>query len=273
MEKIPVVILCGGKGFRLREYTDVIPKPLVTIGDIPVVIHVMKIFAYYGFTKFILALGYKGEMIKEYFADYSWKNKDFKLNILSNDNSKHNVEILEALDLENFEITFADTGTETQTGGRIKKIEKYITEENFFMTYCDNLSDVNLQNFLEFHKRNGRIASVVGVHPMSSFGVIEVENGLATSFKEKPALPGVVSGGIFIFNRKIFDYLDENSILEEDPLRKLTDEKQLAVLLHEDFWACMDTFKDVDRLNTLWQSGYLPPSNVKLGKPPCKVWD
>lgn len=270
VEKLPVVILCGGKGLRLREHTEVMPKALVPIGDMPVLLHVMKIYAHYGFNRFILALGYKGDMIKEFFMNYPWKSRNFKLSTMRE--GLATPELVDAKDLEEFDITFVNTGLETPTGGRVKKIEKYIDTENFFLTYCDGLADIDIQKLYNFHTQMGKIATLTGVHPMSPFGILEIENGLATSFKEKPMLPGLVNGGFFVFNKRIFDYLDEKSILEEEPLRKLTNEGQLAVFNHESFWVCMDTYKDYERLNALWETGVMPHIGLKA-KPPWKIWE
>jgi len=241
-EDIPVVILAGGKGMRLREYTEFMPKGLVPIGSIPVILHVMKIYAHYGFKKFILCLGYKGEMLKEY-------------------------------PFPNFEIAFVDTGLETNTGGRIKRIEKYIDTENFFANYCDGLADIDLHKLLSHHLKKNKIATVTGINPMSSFGILEVQDGLAISFKEKPKLSGIINGGYFVFNKKIFDYLDDSSILEEEPLKQLVSERQLAVYTHNGFWQCMDTYKDFERLNKLWGTDKLPHFDVNYAKPPWKIWE
>jgi glucose-1-phosphate cytidylyltransferase len=268
MENIPVVILAGGMGMRLHELTDKIPKALVPIGNMPIVLHIMKIYAHYGFKKFIFCLGYKGELIREYFLKHDWINGDLKLIF-----GKGKKIITSSTALKDFEISFIDTGLYTPTGGRIKKIEKHITTDNFFCTYSDGLADINIKNLLEFHIQKGKVATLTAVHPMSPFGVVEVDdNSIVTSFKEKPFLPGLINGGFFVFNRKIFDYLDDNSVLEEEPLRKLTQEKQLAAYQHKGFWACMDTYKDYERLNKLWEEGVMPHTGFK-GKPPWKIWE
>ncbi|MDE2589784.1 MAG: NTP transferase domain-containing protein [Patescibacteria group bacterium] len=264
---MPVVILCGGKGLRMRDYSDNVPKALVPIGGWPILLHVMKIYAHYGFKKFILCLGYKGDVIKEYFMNYEWKSGNF---LLYNENSQRKVKYEK--ELENFEVNFVDTGLETESGARIKKIEKYIDTEDFLANYTDGLSDVNISDLYTFHKKMGKIATVTGVHQMSNFGIIEEENGIVQSFKQKPALPGWVNGGFFVFNRKIFDYLNENSNLEEETLIKLAEEKQLAIYKHEKFWTCMDTHKDVHRLNELWEKHTMPNTGFK-GLPPWKVWN
>ncbi|MFC2170123.1 sugar phosphate nucleotidyltransferase, partial [Acidobacteriota bacterium] len=160
--------------------------------------------------------------------------------------------------LEIWKISFINTGFETKTGGRIKKIEKYIKGDNFCLTYGDGVSNVNIKNLIRFHEQKKKIGTLTAVHPMSPFGIIEKKDGLIKSFKQKPRLDGIINGGFFVFNRKIFNYLDEDSVLEEEPLRTLSEKNQLAVYEHSDFWACMDTFKDVERLNNVWSSGKVP---------------
>ena len=207
MENIPVVILCGGKGFRLREFTETLPKALVPIGNMPILLHVMKIYAQQGYRRFVLALGYKGEDIKQYFLNHDWISNDFLLKMGANKELKHL-----SGNLHDFEIIFADTGLETHTGGRIKKIQKYIETENFMATYCDGVANVDLKALYNFHTTMGRIATLTGVQPITSFGFIETDNGIAKTFREKPTLPGLVNGGFFVFNKKIFDFLEEDSI-------------------------------------------------------------
>lgn len=263
--KDPVVILAGGKGMRMREYSDTLPKGLVPIGPHPVILHVMGIFASFGHKNFIVCLGYMGDTIRQYFMNYEWMTSDFTLQM----GPTHGKQIKNRTrDFLDFEITFADTALETQTGGRIKKIEKYVESENFLVSYCDNLSDVDISQLVAFHKKMGKIGTVTAVHAMSSFGVIEIdENELASSFREKPTLPGYINGGFYVFNREFFDYLAEDSVLELEPLERLAHERQLAAFRHEGFWACMDTFKDVERLNTLWKTGYMPHMGYR-GKAP-----
>ncbi|PIN86288.1 glucose-1-phosphate cytidylyltransferase [Candidatus Woesearchaeota archaeon CG10_big_fil_rev_8_21_14_0_10_44_13] len=249
-----VVILCGGMGTRLREQTEFMPKPLVEIGGMPILWHIMKTYSHYGFKDFILCLGYKGDMLKEYFVNFEWKANDFTLNLKSKKEK-----IIHSNNTDDWNITFVNTGLETNTGGRIKKIEKYIDGDMFLVTYGDGVADIDINKLMAYHNSLKPTATLSAIHPISRFGVIEVDNkGFAKSFKEKPQLDGVINGGFFVFNRKIFDYLDENCVLEQDPLMALAKENKLAVYEHKGFWYCMDTFKDMEYLNGLWKKGNVP---------------
>jgi glucose-1-phosphate cytidylyltransferase len=250
---IPVVILCGGMGTRLREETEFKPKPLVTIGEMPILWHIMKLYGHYGFRKFILCLGAKGNLIKKFFLDYPWMANDVTLRLRGHRQVVHG-----ARPPEDWEITFADTGPSTPTGGRVAQIRKYVKSDDFCVTYGDGLSNVDLDKLIAYHKAKKKIATLTAIHPMSPFGVIEADGGLAKSFKEKPRLEGLINGGFFVFNKRIFDYLSDDSVMEEDPLRALAAKGQLAVHEHRDFWMCMDTFKDVERLNRMWADGMRP---------------
>jgi glucose-1-phosphate cytidylyltransferase len=250
---IPVVIFCGGMGTRLREETEYKPKPLVAIGDMPILWHIMKIYGHAGFREFVLCLGYKGQLIKDYFLNYPWMANDVTLHL-----KDHRQEVHQVHPPEDWQITFADTGLATQTGGRLLRIRKYIKTNEFCVTYGDGLANIDLEKLIAFHRSKKKVATLTAIHPMSPFGVIEAQAGLAKSFKEKPRLEGLINGGFFVFNRKIFDYLDDSAPLEEDPLRKLASEGQLAVFEHRDFWMAMDTFKDVERLNKMWADGNRP---------------
>ncbi len=263
--KEPVVILAGGKGMRMREYSELLPKALVAIGPHPVILHVMSIYASHGFKRFIICLGYRGEKVKEYFMHHEWMSHDFTLRMGPSRQKEIKNEIGDFLD---FEITFADTGIDTPTGGRLKMIERHVDRNSFLVTYCDTLGDIDVQALFDFHYRMKTTGTVTGVHAMSPFGILEVEEtGLAKSFKEKPALPGYINGGFMAFKSNFFDYLSDSSILEEEPLMTIASTGQLAVYRHEGFWTCMDTFKDVERLNTLWEKGYMPHTGFR-GKPP-----
>lgn len=253
-----VVILCGGKGTRLREKTEFMPKPLVEIGTRPILWHIMKIYSNYGFNDFVLCLGYKGEEIKRYFQDYKKISGGITLNLGSGNIKTHSE------NNEDWNITFAETGLETNTGGRIKKIEKYIDSDSFLCTYGDGLSNINLKELLAYHKSKGKIATMTCINPISPFGMIRFdEDGIIVESKEKPPIEGWINGGFFVFNKDIFNYIKENSILEKEVFDKLVEEKQLCAYPFRGFWGCMDTFKDNQVLNELWQNK----------KAPWKIWD
>jgi len=260
-EDIKVVILCGGAGTRLKEETEFRPKPLVEISSRPVIWHIMKIYSHYGFNNFILCLGYKGEMIKEYFLNYEVMNNDFTVNLASKRQIiYHNNDGIEK---ESWNVTLVDTGLETETGGRVKKIESFIKEDVFMLTYGDGLADINIRKVFEIHRESGKIGILSAVHPLSRFGVIEYDgNGMVHGFKEKPSLEGLINGGFFVFKKEFFNYLTDNCTLEKEPLEKLAKEKQLATYVHNGFWKCMDTHKDAKDLNRMWEEG----------KAPWKVW-
>jgi glucose-1-phosphate cytidylyltransferase len=255
-----VVILCGGHGTRLREETEYKPKPMVEIGSHPILWHIMKIYSAYGFNEFVLCLGYKGEIIKDYFYHYKTRNNDFTIEIKSG-----NIDIHESNSDREWKVTLADTGISAMTGARIKRIEKYITGNRFLVTYGDGVTDLNIKNLIEFHKAHGKIGSVTGVFPPSRYGELNIEQDHVVAFNEKPSdHKASINGGYFVFNREFFDYLsdDDACILEREPLTKLTYNKQLKVYAHTGFWQCMDTYRDFNYLTELWRSG----------KAPWKVW-
>lgn len=250
--KPKVVILCGGKGTRLREETEKKPKPLLSIGKYPILWHIMKHYSHYGFNDFILCLGYKGELIKDYFINYENRRWDIQLNLKEGIKS-----VLQDGDpVENWNIIFANTGLETNTGGRIKKIEKYIDEEYFFLTYGDGVSNVNLKKLEEYFKLKGKIGVITGIRPLSKYGQVTIDTDcVITGFKEKPLLNEYVNGGFCVFHRKIFNYLDENCVLEQEVFEQLVNGRELAMYKHEGFWKCMDTYKDYKELNEIWDQG------------------
>ncbi|MCB2309110.1 glucose-1-phosphate cytidylyltransferase [Clostridium estertheticum] len=246
-----VVILCGGKGTRMREETEYRPKPLVEIGGKPILWHIMKIYSSYGFNDFVLCVGYKGEMIKQYFMDMYWRNNDFTMHLDGDRKLEYHTK-----EEEKWNITIVDTGSETLTGGRLKQVEKYIDDEEFMFTYGDGLSDVNILELLKFHRERGRIGTLTGVNPISPFGVMEVEDGILKEFKEKPILKDRVNGGFMVLNKKVFDYLpDEDCFFEQEPIKNLAKDKQIAVYEHNGFWVAIDTIKDVQTVNKLWDKG------------------
>jgi glucose-1-phosphate cytidylyltransferase len=221
------VILCGGRGTRLGEHGATIPKALIEIGGRPILWHLLKFYAHQGFNDFILCLGFLGDEIKGYFIEHQ----------------------------NEFNITFVDTGLNTNTGGRIKRIEHLVDNETFFTTYGDGLSDLNLKKLSDFHQSHKRLATLTAVHPHSNFGVMKLDNESAVvEFQEKPRLKEWINGGFFVFNRKVFDYLEEDSILERDPLERLANERQLIAYQHTGFWKCMDTYKDNMEFNQLWDT-------------------
>jgi glucose-1-phosphate cytidylyltransferase len=230
----PVVILCGGRGTRLREHTQAIPKPLVEIGGLPIVWHVIELYAVQGFTRFLLATGYKGEMIERFARETAWP--------------------------EGVEVRCVDTGLDTPTGGRIKLLQGLVEGERFCATYADGVASVDLGGLLEFHARHGGLATMTVVRPQLQFGVTELdgEDGRVRGFREKPRSEHWINGGFFCFERGVFDYLERDSVLEREPLERLAAAGELRAHRHEGFWECMDTYKDAVALNDLWESGQAP---------------
>lgn len=250
-----VVILCGGKGTRMREETEYRPKPLVEIGGMPILWHIMKVFSYHGYKDFILCLGYKGNMIKEYFLNFEYFANDFTINM---GNGRGKVSF-HSQPKDNWNITFASTGEETNTGGRIYKIKKYINDETFLMTYGDGLADVNIPELVKFHTERGKIATLTGTKTATRFGALQIGNEeLVTIFEEKPLLEDYINGGFYVLNHKVFRYLDDNSIFERDALPKLAADRELNVFKHNGFWQPMDTYKEVEEFNKQWSSGIKP---------------
>ncbi|MEK6529019.1 MAG: glucose-1-phosphate cytidylyltransferase [Nitrospirota bacterium] len=246
-----VVILCGGLGTRLREETEFRPKPMVNIGSRPILWHIMKYYSQFGCQDFILALGYKGEMIKNYFCHYELMNNDVTIEL----GQPENMCIHHSHDEAGWKITLADTGEKTLKGARLKKVEKYITDKTFIMTYGDGIADVDINALLAFHKSHGKIATVTGINPASRFGELKTDGDRVVSFAEKLQNgEGLINGGFFVFNSGIFDYLsaDDNCELEIGPLEKVANDGQLMVYKHTGSWACMDTLRDMDYLNKLW---------------------
>jgi len=246
-----VVILCGGLGTRLREETEFKPKPMVNIGNRPILWHIMKIYSYYGFNEFILCMGYKGDMIKEYFYNYEVLNSDFTVELGAHKNiqihSKHNE--------NDWKITLADTGEKALKGARLKRIEKYIDGELFMMTYGDGVANIDINALLGFHIKHGKIATITGINPASRFGELKIRKDKVESLVEKPEENNsLVNGGFFVFNKNIFKYLceDDNCDLEIGALEKLAKDDQLMVYRHHGFWVCMDTIRDTEYLNKLW---------------------
>ncbi len=251
--KTKAVILCGGLGTRLKEETEYRPKPMVQIGNRPILWHIMKIYASCGFSDFILCLGYKGEMIKDYFYNYEILNNDFTIKF----GAQKSITMHNDLGENNWSVTLVDTGKSSLKGARLKKIEKYIDSDVFMVTYGDGIGNVDLKKLLSFHLQHGRTGTVTGVRPPSLFGELVVEENRATLFSEKPQTSaGLINGGFFVFNKNLFNYLNEDDScdFEKGPLEEMAAQGELMVYMHDGSWACMDTYRDVEYLNKLWES-------------------
>ncbi|MCB0478119.1 MAG: glucose-1-phosphate cytidylyltransferase [Crocinitomicaceae bacterium] len=258
-----VVIFAGGLGTRLAEETGTRPKPMVEIGGKPILWHIMKIYEHYGFNEFIICLGYKGYMIKEYFMHYYLHNSDLTISVDKNDVKVHYNKS------ESFKVTLVDTGDKTMTAGRLNRVKPYIDDETFMLTYGDGLSDVNLKDLLHFHYEHGKLATLTAIQPEARFGGMEIqENGEVSKFKEKPKGDGAwINGGFFVLNRKIFNYIDHpdiDTVMWEDmPIEELTKANELMAFKHEGFWKCMDAMRDKIELERIWSSN----------NPKWKLWD
>jgi glucose-1-phosphate cytidylyltransferase len=253
-ENMKVVILCGGAGTRLREETEFRPKPMVNIGPYPILWHIMKYYSQFGCKEFVLALGYKGDMIKNYFCHYELMNNDVTIEL----GQPEKTCIHYAHDEAGWKITLADTGEKSLKGARLKKVEKYITGDTFMMTYGDGIADVDIGKLLAFHRAHGKMATVTGINIASRFGELKIDGDSVKTFSEKPQDgKGFINGGFFVFNRKILDYLTTDDLcdLEVGPLEQIAGEGQLMVYKHGGFWACMDTLRDMEYLNKIWNEG------------------
>ncbi len=253
-----VAILAGGLGTRLSEETVIKPKPMVEVGGKPMLWHIMNIYAAYGFKEFVVALGYKGEIIKDYFLNYHYHAHSLSVKLDSGNASIH-----EGAG-EDWTVHLLDTGAETQTGGRIKQVAKFIGEEAFMLTYGDGVSNVNIHGLIEFHNAQKKLATMTAVRPPARFGQMLIDDSRVVQFQEKPQIgEGWINGGFFVLEPGIVDYIQGNQTLwEREPLENLASEGQLAAYQHEDFWQCMDTLRDVNLLDRLWQEG----------KAPWKIW-
>lgn len=252
------VILCGGEGTRLRELTEIQPKPMVEIGERPILWHIMSGYARHGFNDFVLCLGYKGQSIKRYFLDYQTAGRDLAVTL----GGAPQVEFLGPAPAENWRVTLADTGAKALTGTRLCRVWPYLENETFALTYGDGVSDVNLTAALAFHRREGRLATITGVRPPGRFGEIENKGSKVISFWEKPAASGgLINGGFFFLEPDFQRYLPpagEDEMLEHGPLRRCVADGQLSVYPHEGFWQCMDTFRDWQYLENLWAANQAP---------------
>lgn len=252
-----VIILCGGMGMRLREETEYKPKPMVEIGGRPILWHIMKHYAYYGFKEFILALGYKGDVIRDFFINYYKYNRDFMVDLSSGE-----IQILDGEGKEDWKVILVETGDHSMTGYRTKIAGKYITEDRFMLTYGDAVSNVNIQSLVDFHEKMNTIGTVTGVYPGSRFGDLVVEGAMVKEFKQqlkdvKNQKP--INGGYFVFKREFLDYIPDDPAvdLEKAPIDALVRERQLSVFEHTDFWQCMDTYRDYVLLEKLWKENPL----------------
>ena len=252
-----VILLAGGYGTRLSEYTDSIPKPMVRIGDKPILWHIMKNYAHFGHKDFYLALGYKAEVIKEYFLNFSYLNSDFSVDLTSG-----NVSNIKKNDID-WRVNLIDTGEDSLTGGRVKRLQKHIGNEPFMLTYGDGLANIDLDKLLKFHKKHGKLITMSAVRPTARFGEIFTSGDKVTSFLEKPQLQdGWINGGFFVIEPEFFDYIkDDSTMLEREPLEKAVKEEQLMVFRHQGFWQCMDSKRDKELLEKL--SGKNAPWLIK----------
>lgn len=246
-----VILLAGGFGTRLAEYTNIIPKPMVPVGGKPILWHIMQTYASFGHKDFYIALGYKAEVIKEYFLNYRSLNSDFSVDLASGDVSTHQ------LDPVDWRVTLVDTGNDSMTGGRVKRMKSLIGNETCLLTYGDGVADINLDALLDFHRSHGKMVTVTGVHPSARFGELELNGNIVSSFQEKPQLQqGWINGGYFVIKPQFFDLIESDStLLEREPLEKASKQGQLMAYLHEGFWQCMDTQRDHEVLESLWEKG------------------
>jgi len=258
-----VIILCGGMGTRLREETEYKPKPMVEIGGKPILWHIMKHYAFYGHKEFILALGYKGDVIRDYFLNYYKYNSDFTVDIGNNGN----VEIQNNFNKDDWRVTLVETGDESMTGYRVKLAGKYVSEDGFMLTYGDAVADVNIKELVDFHIKQNTIGTVTGVYPPSRFGDLVTNNNLVEKFNQQLKQTEnrePINGGFFVFKKEFLGLIPDaqTTDLEKEPLQKLVDEKQLSVYHHKGFWQCMDTYRDYQSLNKMW-----------LENPVWKIWE
>jgi glucose-1-phosphate cytidylyltransferase len=249
-----VVILCGGQGARMREETEYRPKPMVEVGGRPLLWHIMRLFGHHGLNRFVLCLGYKGSMIKDYFLNYEAMTQDCTVAV----GGRRQVLYHGNPEPFDFEVTLADTGADTMTGSRVKRVERHVKGETFIVTYGDGLCDVDIRKLVAFHESHGKLATVTTVQPISRFGITQInDRAQVTSFAEKPKVEGWVSAGFFVFNRKIFDYLDDGElqVLEAEPVERLAAEGQLMAYKHDGFFFPVDTYRDYLYANDLWKDG------------------
>ena len=249
-----VILLAGGFGSRLSEYTEAIPKPMVAVGGRPIVWHIMRTYAHFGHKDFYLALGYRADIIKEYFLHYRSMNADFSVDLTSGRMTPHQT------DAADWRVTLVNTGLESMTGGRVKRMQRFIGNETSMLTYGDGVADIDLERLLAFHRSHGKMVTVTAVHPGARFGELEITGDRVDSFQEKPQTKqGWVNGGYFVIEPGFFDLIaGDATILEREPLEQAAKMGELMAFRHEGFWQCMDTKRDLDALENLWQSGQAP---------------
>jgi glucose-1-phosphate cytidylyltransferase len=248
---VKVVILAGGFGTRLSEYTDSVPKPMATVGGKPILWHIMKTYAHFEHKDFYLALGYKAEVIKEYFLNYRSLNADFTVDLASGNIESHQI------DDTDWKVTLVNTGLETMTGGRIKRLKSFIGNEPFLLTYGDGVADINLDDLVNFHKSHGKMVTMTAVRPAARFGDLDFDGERVVSFQEKSQLrEGWINGGFFVCEPSVFDFIDNDAqMFEREPLERILDAGELMAYKHTGFWHCMDTKRDRDLLESMWSLG------------------
>ena len=249
-----VIILAGGFGTRLSDYIETIPKPMVAIGGRPILWHIMRTYASFGYKDFHVALGYKAEIIKEYFLRCNNLNSDFTVDLANDIVHSHKTDIID------WKVTLVDTGLDSMTGGRVKRMQKYIGNETFMLTYGDGVANIDIDALVNFHRSHGKMVTVSAVHPAARFGELDIEDNRVVSFKEKPqTTQGWINGGYFVMEPEFFDLLDEDqTILEHEPLERVATMGELMAYHHDGYWQCMDTKRDRDNLEELWMSGEAP---------------
>jgi glucose-1-phosphate cytidylyltransferase len=252
------VILCGGYGTRIRDVADNIPKPMIPVGGLPILWHIMKYYSMFNYNEFVLCLGYKSQVIKDFFLNYGASTRDFTLRLGKESSIAYHTDFEES----NWTITLSETGQDTFTGGRVNRIKKYVEKENCFMlTYGDGVGDINIDALIKFHKSHGKTITLTGVRPPGRFGELELDGAQVTGFNEKPqATGGLINGGYFVCNKNIFDFMegDDSLVFEQEPMKRLVEAGELMVYQHDGFWQPMDTYRDYSLLNKLHDQGTAP---------------
>lgn len=252
------VILCGGYGTRIRDVTENIPKPMIPVGGFPIIWHIMKYYSTYNYKDFILCLGYKSNVIKDFFLNYGASTRDFTIKLGAERSIEYHTEAAEA----DWSVTLSETGLDTYTGGRVNRIKKYVEGDDCFMlTYGDGVGDINIDELIKFHKSHGKCVTLTGVRPPGRFGELEIENGKVYGFNEKPqTTEGRINGGFFVCNKEIFNYMvgDDSLVFEQEPMKRLVEAGELMMYKHDGFWQPMDTYREYSLLNSLYNKGDAP---------------